>query len=54
MKLIGTIIFLLAFAAWAYLEFFAQAFDGPKEILFWVGMGAMLLIMSDRKRKPLG
>jgi uncharacterized membrane protein len=54
MKLIGTIIFLLAFVAWAYLEFFAQAFEGPKEILFWVGMGAMLLIMSDRKKGPIG
>ena len=52
MKLIGTIIFFLAFFAWAYLEFVARSFEGPKEILFWVGMGAMLMILSDSRRGP--
>ncbi len=44
MKLFATIVFFLSFAAWAWMEFIARAYEGPKEILLWVGMGAMMIV----------
>jgi hypothetical protein len=44
MKLLSTVIFLAAFIGWAWLEFGASGTqEGIKDILFWVGMGAVLV-----------
>jgi hypothetical protein len=43
MKLASTIIFLAAFLGWAWLEFGARGTqEGVKDILFWIGMLAVL------------
>lgn len=43
MKTLAAIIFFVAFAMWVWLEFVTTAETGLKDILFWVGMGAVLL-----------
>lgn len=43
MKMLSTIVFFAAFLGWAWLEFGASApQEGLQDILFWVGMGALL------------
>ena len=44
MKLFSTILFVAAFLVWAVLEFgLRDQYEGIKDILFWVGMTALLL-----------
>ena len=44
MKLFSTILFVAAFLVWAGLEFgLRDQYEGIKDILFWVGMTALLL-----------
>lgn len=43
MKRLSALVFLAAFAGWAWLEFGASgAQEGLQDILFWAGMGAVL------------
>ncbi len=44
-------VFLIALVAWAVLEFFVPtAGEGIKDILFWVGMLAVLLTVTEVRR----
>jgi len=44
-------VFLLALLVWCWLEFFVpSADDGMKDILFWIGMLAVLFTAYDRRR----
>lgn len=43
MKVLSTVVFLAAFLGWAWLEFGAPGTrEGVQDILFWVGMWALL------------
>jgi len=43
MKRLAVVVFFVAFLGWAWLEFaHDQPADGIKEILFWIGMAAVL------------
>jgi hypothetical protein len=51
MKLLSTIVFLAAFLGWAWLEFGARGTqEGLQDILFLVGMGAILVNGSANRR----
>ena len=53
MKQLSTLVFVAAFLGWAWLEFGASApQEGLQDILFWVGMGALLVNCWDSNRKP--
>ncbi len=53
MKRLSTLVFTVAFMGWAWLEFFASdPQEGLQDILFWVGMGALLVNGWDSNRKP--
>jgi hypothetical protein len=44
-------VFLIALLAWAWLEFFVPAAgEGLKDILFWTGMLAVLLTLTEVRR----
>ncbi len=44
-------VFLIALVAWAILEFFIpSASEGTKDILFWIGMLAVLLTLTEVRR----
>ncbi len=44
-------VFLIALVAWAALEFFVPtASEGIKDILFWTGMLAVLLTVTEVRR----
>ncbi|ADL01990.1 hypothetical protein [Brevundimonas subvibrioides] len=44
-------VFPVALLAWCWLEFFVpSADDGLKDILFWIGMLAVLFTAYDRRR----
>ena len=52
MKQLSTLVFVAAFLGWAWLEFGASApQEGLQDILFWVGMGALLVNGWDSNRK---
>ena len=43
MKQLSTIVFVVAFLLWAWLEFVARTpQEGVQDILFWVGMAALM------------
>lgn len=45
------VVFLIALVAWAILEFFVpSASEGIKDILFWTGMLAVLLTLTEVRR----
>jgi hypothetical protein len=44
MKRLAVAVFVVVFLGWAWLEFVSdRPADGIKEILFWIGMGAVLI-----------
>lgn len=52
MKRLSILVFTLAFLGWAWLEFVASdPQDGVQDILFWLGMGALLVNGWDSNRK---
>jgi len=52
MKPLSTLVFLAAFLGWAWLEFGAPGTgNGLQDILFWVGMGAVLVHSWDGSRR---
>lgn len=52
MKPLSTIVFVAAFLLWAWLEFVARApQEGVQDILFWVGMAALLVNGWDGNRR---
>ena len=52
MKRLSTLVFVVAFLGWAWLEFGARGTQGGlQDILFWVGMGALLVNGWDSNRK---
>ena len=52
MKQVSTLIFVAAFLLWAWLEFVARTpQEGVQEILFWVGMAALLANGWDSNRR---
>ena len=52
MKRVSTLVFLAAFLGWAWLEFVASApQEGLQDILFWLGMAALLVNGWDSTRK---
>ncbi|WP_426029216.1 hypothetical protein [Brevundimonas sp. TWP2-3-4b2] len=54
MKGLAVAVFTVAFLGWAWLEFASdRPADGIKEILFWIGMGAVLVSgWEGRSRAP--
>jgi hypothetical protein len=51
-KRLSTLVFVAAFLGWAWLEFVASApQEGLQDILFWVGMGALLVNGWDGNRR---
>lgn len=54
MKGLTVAVFTVAFLGWAWLEFASdRPADGIKEILFWIGMGAVLVSgWEGRSRAP--
>ncbi len=55
MKQLSTIVFVAAFLGWAWLEFAAPAAqEGLQDILFWVGMAALLANGWDSNRRRSG
>lgn len=54
MRLLSTIVFLAAFLGWAWLEFGAPGTqEGLQDILFWVGMAAVLVNGWDNRRRQV-
>ncbi|TPW01256.1 MAG: hypothetical protein FD125_2670 [bacterium] len=52
MKQVSTIIFVVAFLVWAWLEFVARTpQEGIQDILFWIGMAALLANGWDGNRR---
>ncbi len=52
MKQLSTIVFVAAFLVWAWLEFVARVPDeGVQDVLFWVGMAALLVHGRDSNRR---
>lgn len=52
MKQASTIVFVVAFLLWAWLEFVARVpQEGVQDILFWVGMAALLANGWDSNRR---
>jgi predicted permease len=52
MKQLSTIVFVVAFLGWAWLEFVARdTQNGLQDILFWVGMGTVLVHSWDGNRR---
>lgn len=52
MRQLGTIVFVAAFLLWAWLEFVARVpQEGVQDILFWVGMAALLVNGWDSNRR---
>ena len=52
MKQGSTIVFVAAFLLWAWLEFVARVpEEGVQDILFWVGMAALLVNGWDSNRR---
>lgn len=52
MKQASTLIFVAAFLFWAWLEFVARTpQEGVQDILFWVGMAALLANGWDSNRR---
>ena len=50
MKRVSTIVFFAAFLGWAWLEFGPGGpQEGLQDILFWVGMGALLASSWDNR-----
>jgi hypothetical protein len=51
----STAVFVAAFLGWAWLEFGATTpQEGLQDILFWIGMGALLVNGWDRsQRRPV-
>jgi hypothetical protein len=55
MKQLSTIVFVAAFLVWAWLEFVARVpEEGIQDILFWVGMAALLANGWDSNRRRSG
>lgn len=54
MKGLAVAVFAVAFLGWAWLEFASdRPADGIKDILFWIGMGAVLVSgWKGRSRAP--
>jgi len=51
-KQLSTLVFVAAFLGWAWLEFVARApQEGVQDILFWVGMAALLINGQDNRRR---
>ena len=54
MKRLSTLVFLAAFLGWAGLEFGARGTqEGLKDILFWGGMGAVLVNGWNYRRRQM-
>jgi hypothetical protein len=52
MKWLSTTVFVVAFLLWAWLEFVARVpQEGVQDILFWVGMAALLANGWDSNRR---
>ena len=52
MKQLSTIVFVVAFLLWAWLEFVARVpEEGVQDILFWVGMAALLVNGWDNNQR---
>ena len=54
MRILSSCVFFAAFVVWAYLEFFGDASEGVKDILFWIGMLAMFGYVGGANAKKEG